>query len=87
MTAFSLKSLVSHSCSFWPLVPCEKSGISRPARVSGSTIMSMVKFFPLKLRLASLSTLALPVNCMLTFSDMWLLLVSPFTSKFVVDLR
>ena len=85
-TAFSLKSLVSHSCSFSPLVPCENNGISRSVSV-GFTIKSMVTFLPVKLRLASVSTLALPANCTLTFSETLSLFTSPFTSKLVMALR
>ena len=86
-TAFSLKSEVSHSCSVWPLVPCENSGMSRPVS-AGFTIRSMVRSLPLKLRLASVSTLAVvPSNCTLTISDSELLFTSPFTSKLVMALR
>ena len=85
-TALSLKSSVSHNCSFSPLVPCEKIGISRPVS-AGFTIRSMVTFLPLKLRFASVSTLAFPANCTLTFSETMSLFTSPFTSKLVMALR
>ena len=54
---------------------------------AGFTIRSMVRSLPVKLRLASVSMLALPENCRLTFSEMSLLFTSPFTSKFVMALR
>ena len=84
--AFSLRSLVSHNCNFFPFVPCENSGMSRPVS-SGRIIRSMVRSLPLKLRLASLSTLPWPVNCNDTASDTLSLFTSPFTSKLVMAFR
>ena len=50
--------------------------------------MSMVRFLLLKLRLASLSTLAVaPSNCTLTISERLSLFTSPFTSKLVMALK
>ena len=84
--ARNLLSLVSHNCSFCPLPPCEKIGISRPVS-AGFICRSMVRSFPLKLRFASVSMLACPLNCTLTISERSPLFTSPFTSKLLVPLR